>query len=207
MIMTGKIYALSLPLIVALTVPAVAGTPSAAKVERIAPDKVMVSWTDQDAVDVYMADRPDTSLANATLVSRGDKDGRHEMAVGVTARPYFMLRDQRDGGMIRVAERALPLEHGSNFRDIGGYPAAGGKHVRWGMIFRSGGTPLLNDADEQRIGALKLGEMVDLRSSEERVLAPTRIYGVRYTAVGSRSQERRVGKAWVSTCRSGGGPC
>src|SRR3546814_5704270 len=81
MIMTGKIYALSLPLIVALTVPAVAGTPSAAKVERIAPDKVMVSWTDQDAVDVYMADRPDTSLANATLVSRGDKDGRHEMAV------------------------------------------------------------------------------------------------------------------------------
>src|SRR3546814_6177413 len=89
------------------------------------------------------------------------------MAGGVTARPYFMLRDQRDGGMIRVAERALPLEHGSNFRDIGGYPAAGGKHVRWGMIFRSGGTPLLNDADEQRIGALKLGEMVDLRRSEE----------------------------------------
>src|SRR3546814_14564024 len=70
--------------------------------------------------------------------------------------PYFRLRDQRDGGMIRVAERALPLEHGSNFRDIGGYPAAGGKHVRWGMIFRSGWTPLLNDADEQRIGALKL---------------------------------------------------
>src|SRR3546814_13311847 len=77
-----------------------------AKVERIAPDKVMVSWTDQDAVDVYMADRPDTSLANATLVSRGDKDGRHEMAVGVTARPYFMLRDQRDGGMIREIGRA-----------------------------------------------------------------------------------------------------
>src|SRR3546814_8704535 len=86
MIMTGKIYALSLPMIVALTVPAVACTPSAAKVERIAPDKVMVSWTDQDAVDVYMADRTDTSLANATLVSRGDKDGRHEMAAGVTDR-------------------------------------------------------------------------------------------------------------------------
>src|SRR3546814_10097930 len=95
-----------------------------------------------------------------------------------------MRREQRDGGMIRVAERALPLEHGSNLRDIGGYPAAGGKHVRVGMIFRSGGTPLLNDADEQRIGALKLGEMVDLRASEERVLAPTRIYGVLYTAVG-----------------------
>src|SRR3546814_17448195 len=100
MIMTGKRYALSLPLIVALTVPAVAGTPSAAKVERIAPAKVMVSWTDQDAVDVYMADRPDNSLAHATLVSRGDKDGRHEMAGGVTARPYVMLRARRAGGKI-----------------------------------------------------------------------------------------------------------
>src|SRR3546814_18636029 len=106
MFIAGKIYARSRPLSVALTVPAVAGTPSAAKVARIAPDKVMGSWTDQDAVDVYMADRPDTSLANATLVSRGDKDGRHEMAVGVTARPYFMLRDQRDGGMIRAIGRA-----------------------------------------------------------------------------------------------------
>src|SRR3546814_11968179 len=101
MIMTGKIYAFSIPLIVALTVPAIAGTPSAAKVERIAPDKVMVSWTDQDAVDVYMSDRPDASLANATLVSRGDKDCRHEMAAGMTARPDFMHRDQRDGGMLR----------------------------------------------------------------------------------------------------------
>src|SRR3546814_13513140 len=102
--------------------------------------------------------------------------------------------------MIRVAERALPLEHGSNFRDIGGYPAAGGKHVRWGMIFRSGGTPLLNDADEQRIGALKLGAMVDLRSSEERVLAPTRIYGVRYPAVGySMGTMSEIGRA---SCRA-----
>src|SRR3546814_13855412 len=69
MIMTGNIYALSLPLIVALTVAAVAGTPSAAKVERIATDKVMVSWTDKDAVADYIAERPDTSLAPAPTVS------------------------------------------------------------------------------------------------------------------------------------------
>src|SRR3546814_10980791 len=87
MIMTGKIYALSLPLIVALTVPAVAGTPSAAKVERIAPDKVMVSWTDQDEVDVYMADRTDTTLDNAELVSRRHKDATHDSAGGVQRSP------------------------------------------------------------------------------------------------------------------------
>ena len=80
----------------------------------------------------------------------------------------------------RMAARSglLPLEHSSNFRDIGGYPAAGGKHVRWGMIFRSGATPLLTDADQAAVAKLHLANMVDLRSDEERQLAPSKIYGV-----------------------------
>jgi len=86
--------------------------------------------------------------------------------------------------VVTVAERVLPLEHGSNFRDIGGYPAAGGKHVRWGLIYRSGASAILTDADVQQVQALGLKQLVDLRSSEERVLAPTRIDGVPYTAVG-----------------------
>ncbi len=81
-------------------------------------------------------------------------------------------------------ERVLQLQQGSNFRDLGGYPAAGGKHVRWGMIYRSGGTPLLTDADLAKIKTLGLANMVDLRSSEERVLAPSRIEGVPYSAIG-----------------------
>ncbi len=82
------------------------------------------------------------------------------------------------------ARRVVPLEQGSNFRDIGGYAAADGKHVRWGQIYRSGATAMLTSADLARIQALGLTNMVDLRSSEERVLAPTRIEGVAYSAVG-----------------------
>jgi protein-tyrosine phosphatase len=52
------------------------------------------------------------------------------------------------------------------------------------MIYRAGATPLLSDADLATIGTLRLNAMVDLRSDEERQLAPTRIDGVRYTAVG-----------------------
>jgi protein-tyrosine phosphatase len=43
---------------------------------------------------------------------------------------------------------------------------------------------MLTEADVQQVQALKLSQMVDLRSSEERVLAPTRIDGVPYVAVG-----------------------
>lgn len=152
-------------------------------VERIG-DKVMVTWRSAGQVDVYMAAGPGVSPAHGKLLAARDADGKLEVATGAAERPYFLLRDTSDGRTAKVAERALPLEQGSNFRDLGGYPAAGGKHVKWGLIFRSGGTPLLTDADLARIRALGLKEMVDLRSSEERSLAPSRIGGVRYTAVG-----------------------
>ena len=99
-------------------------------------------------------------------------------------RPYFLLRDTRDGTVTRVAERVIPLVQGSNFRDIGGYPGADGKHVRWGQIYRSGATAMLTPGDVASIDALHLKQLVDLRSSEERVLAPTKIEGVTYTAYG-----------------------
>lgn len=162
---------------------ALAGSISAPRVDRMAPDKVVVSWTAKDAVDVYVSDRPNVSLVQATRVSVGDRDGRHEMGVAAAGRPYFILRDAKTGEIIHVAERLVPLEHGSNFRDIGGYPGQGGKHVRWGMIYRSGGTPMLTDADVSRVQGL-VSEMVDLRSTEERSLAPTRVEGVSYSAVG-----------------------
>jgi protein-tyrosine phosphatase len=154
------------------------------KAERIAPDQVAITWTDADPVDVYVSERPDADLATAKRVSEANRTGRFELTAAPGARPYILLRDRDDGRAVRVAERILPLERGSNFRDLGGYSAAGGKHVRWGMIYRSGGTPMLTDTDLATLRALGLREIVDLRSSEERVLAPTRINGVRYTAVG-----------------------
>jgi protein tyrosine/serine phosphatase len=35
-------------------------------------------------------------------------------------------------------QRVVPLQGGRNFRDLGGYPAADGRRVKWGAIFRSG---------------------------------------------------------------------
>ena len=34
-------------------------------------------------------------------------------------------------------DRHVPLAGASNFRDFGGYPAAGGRQVRWGRLYRS----------------------------------------------------------------------
>ena len=164
--------------------PALAGSVDKAAVERVSPAAVVVRWSDKDPVDVLVSERPDAKPDAAKLVSRADKDGQHQLEAPTSERLYVVLRDTRSGETVRVAERLVPLEQGSNFRDLGGYPAADGKHVRWGMIFRSGGTPQLTDADLAEIRELGLAHMIDLRSSEERVLAPSRISGVPYTAIG-----------------------
>jgi protein-tyrosine phosphatase len=74
-------------------------------------------------------------------------------------------------------ERLLPLASASNYRDLGGYSTADGRHVRWGKIYRTGATPLLSAEDLSYVRALGIESMVDLRTVEERELAPNRSPG------------------------------
>jgi len=166
-----------------------AGTAHAAAIDaplvtRTAPNALTVTWAGREPVDVFLSDDPAATAASAKLVSKEDRDGTESVTVAAGERAYFLLRNHKSGETVRVAERLLPLQQGSNFRDVGGYPAADGKHVRWGLIYRSAGQPMLSDSDVKDIRSLKLANIVDLRSSEERVIAPTRIDGVPYQAVG-----------------------
>lgn len=174
-----------LPLLsLAAATAASAGTIEAPTVSRTAPGEATLNWTDADPVDIFRSDDADAPVKAMTLVAKGNRDGRASVSINPGERPYFLIRDSKSGQTVRVAERLLPLEQGSNFRDIGGYPAAGGKHVRWGLIYRSGGQPMLTPNDLTQIKSLGLTHLVDLRSSEERVLAPSRIEGVPYQAIG-----------------------
>ncbi|WP_298288834.1 tyrosine-protein phosphatase [Novosphingobium sp.] len=160
-----------------------AAPPDAAAVVRDSEGNLLVSWTASNPVDVFVSEQPDAKFASSSLLSAKDVDGRAVLANPGTRRRYFILRDARTRETTHVAERVLALAHGSNFRDIGGYPTMSGRHVKWGMIYRSGATPLLTESDVAQVKALGLVEMIDLRSSEERVIAPTRLTGIRYTAI------------------------
>jgi len=184
---TSGALTLALALAAGLATPAVALVSDAA-VERTGPDQLSLRWTAKGPVDVLLADTPDADASKAKLVSKADRDGRELVNADPAKRPYFLLRDTSDGSVTRVAERLIPLKQGSNFRDIGGYPAANGKHVKWGVLYRSGATAMLTPEDVATVGGLGLTQIVDLRSDEERVLAPTKIDGVPYTAVGYSMQ-------------------
>ncbi|WP_253201207.1 tyrosine-protein phosphatase [Sphingomonas quercus] len=173
-----------LGLVIACAAGPAPATVTNALATRAAGDQVQLGWTATGAVDVYLAYAPDARIADAVLVSGADKDGKALVRVDATKRPYFLLRDAADGAMTEVSERIVPLAQGSNFRDIGGYAAADGRHVRWGVIYRSGASAMLTPDDVSKVNALGLRNMVDLRSDEERVLAPSKIDGVPYSAIG-----------------------
>ncbi|SDT79000.1 protein-tyrosine phosphatase [Streptomyces sp. TLI_053] len=60
--------------------------------------------------------------------------------------------------------RHIAFEGPHNFRDLGGYPTADGRTVRWGRLYRSAslGT-LTSPADLERFRALDIGTVIDLR--------------------------------------------
>lgn len=73
--------------------------------------------------------------------------------------------------------RVVPLEGGSNFRDLGGYRTASGSIVRKGKLYRTAHMAGLTDADLVTIGALGLRTICDFRGPDETKLNPTRLPG------------------------------
>jgi protein-tyrosine phosphatase len=71
-------------------------------------------------------------------------------------------------------DRVLDLEGVHNFRDFGGYPVAGGGQLKRGVLWRSGQHHGASDSDLERIAALGLADVFDLRSSRERDTHPCR---------------------------------
>jgi len=82
--------------------------------------------------------------------------------------------------------RLLPLEGGSNFRDLGGYPTNDGGRVKRGLLFRSGAMTGLTDKDQDYLDSFEFKTIVDLRSTEEVELYPN------YWAVESNINYLRV---------------
>ncbi|MDR0779899.1 MAG: tyrosine-protein phosphatase [Pseudomonadales bacterium] len=81
---------------------------------------------------------------------------------------------QAQNGVLAGYRRLLPLDGGSNFRDLGGYPTLSGKTVRRGLLFRSAAPSSLTAQDEHYLAQFGFESVMDLRSSEEIALFPNR---------------------------------
>ena len=83
--------------------------------------------------------------------------------------PAQLPADQRD------AHRLLNFEGIANFRDLGGYPAAGNQRVKWGLLYRSGTFAHSSRADLGGLQQLQLSSLIDFRSSMEKEEEPNNL--------------------------------
>ena len=84
-----------------------------------------------------------------------------------------VLLSSLKGPFVASEGTQLPFAGGNNFRELGGYEADEGKHVRWGQIYRGIPTGLLtSDADRKLLDSLGLRLILDLRSEQEAEKMP-----------------------------------
>lgn len=69
-------------------------------------------------------------------------------------------------------ERIIALEGSRNFRDLGGYPTADGRTVRWGLLFRSGALSGLTEAGWEQLRVRNICTVCDFRTERERGAEP-----------------------------------
>lgn len=161
-----------LVLVLAIATPALALDP--VQVEPSGDAALHVTWKDSHPVDIALSDAPQGS-GKLRIVSHHNASGDAVLPVAAHQRTYVLIRAQGSRQWQVFGERSVRLEKGSNFRDLGGFTGAGGRHVRWGAIYRSGAMPLLSDNDYALLTGLHIGSIVDLRSLEEREIAPDQL--------------------------------
>jgi len=72
-------------------------------------------------------------------------------------------------------QRVLKFKGFSNFRDLGGYAAADGAQVKWGVLYRSGNLAKAKSVDLKRLESLNIHTVIDFRSDLEREKDPNRL--------------------------------
>jgi len=74
-------------------------------------------------------------------------------------------------------ERVIHLKGTGNTRDIGGYETTDGRTIRWGQIIRSDQLSRATEADFQKLEAMGLRTVIDLRTTRENKKEPTKWVG------------------------------
>ena len=91
-----------------------------------------------------------------------------------------------------MSERILPFEGVENFRDYGDYALAGGRRLHKGRLYRSAHHGRATEADLERLAALGLAVVVDLRRPDERLRDPCKrpaVFGARVIETEIRGAE------------------
>lgn len=90
-------------------------------------------------------------------------------------RIYFIVEHAQSSWLF--AERTLPISGLNNFRDMGGFTGAGGKRVKWGLLYRSNHLYNLTPQAQAYLEGLQVKTIIDYRSVNEIAKSPNDFIG------------------------------
>ena len=126
------------------------------------------------------------------------RDGDREIPAGrVRQDRALVFADRAAGGrMTGPGSMNLRIPSMPNFRDAGGYRAAGGATMRAGLLYRSDHIPELSPADTAALVSLGIKVVYDLRTEAERTMLPgERIPGAIHVPLDLMADDRQAAPA------------
>jgi protein-tyrosine phosphatase len=132
-------------------------------------DSVLVRWQlegEPVAVDVAVGTSPDhVDHRHQTTIPPGETSTRVRRIP--RGRMFVSVACHQGGPAVVAAERRIPFEAVTNFRDLGGYPTRSGRRIRWGRVFRSDALHGMTEGDIAMYDNLGLTAVFDLRGDVE----------------------------------------
>lgn len=164
----------------------VTSTISHVEVETQTGGTVVVRWKvegDPVAVDVATGPSPDRVDHEHQATVPAEETSIVVPAAG-RGRLYVSVAPHGRGPAVVAADRRVPFEGVTNFRDLGGYRTRDGGRLRWGRVFRADSLHGLTEADLALYERLGLRAVYDLRSESERNERPNPVSSLQHTITG-----------------------
>lgn len=140
-----------------------------ATVVRETQSKLVITFESltKQAVDLYWTTEANPNTKNKTLVANNIQSPiTIDDPLQAKERIYLILQSEGQQPFL-FGERTLPVTGLNNFRDFGGYKAANGRRIKWGIFYRSNHLNGLKPDAQSYIESLCVKTIIDYRSENE----------------------------------------
>ena len=176
------------------------------EVETQPDGELLVRWEldgESVAVDVATGSRPDhLDHRHVTTVPSGQTVLR--LPREATGRLFVSVAPHSGGSAAVAADRRVPFEGVTNFRDIGGYRTRFGARTRWGLVFRADALHGLSPGDRALYDGLGIAAVYDLRGEIERDERPNPVPSRHLAILGRPADSDRSATLASATTQADG---
>jgi protein-tyrosine phosphatase len=123
-------------------------------------------------VKIYASTDPDEIPEKDPILTVDISDQLATIVISDPTQRYYYKMVFNNRYRVVTASRNSVIPGIQNFRDIGGYVAAKGKQMRWGMLYRSAQVESLSYSTFKELKNIGIKTVIDLRSAEEVVKTP-----------------------------------